>query len=247
RTLPNLSPWSLKLETWLRMADLPFTNINNEFKKFSTKGQVPFIELNGEQIADSNIIIEKLKEEFGKADMDPTDPMDQALASAFSALAEDHLCWTLFALRSQLGFDYLLSDDGFGRHHGSGLMKSIQHLIARPLISRHMTYRAQGQGMGKHTPDELHAMANKALASISVFLGDKPYFGGERPTTLDATMFGHLAPFVYTWTPEGKLTKSVKETYPNLGKYVERVKEKYWPDWDETCSTMDMNTHKNKE
>ncbi|GMT27261.1 hypothetical protein PFISCL1PPCAC_18558, partial [Pristionchus fissidentatus] len=67
RTLPNLSPWSLKLETWLRIADIPFTNINNEFKKFSTKKQVPFVELNGRQIADSNVIIETLKQEFGKA------------------------------------------------------------------------------------------------------------------------------------------------------------------------------------
>lgn len=45
---------------------ISFQNINNEFKKFSVKGQVPFIELNGRQIADSNIIIEHLKQEFGK-------------------------------------------------------------------------------------------------------------------------------------------------------------------------------------
>lgn len=40
--------------------------MNNEFKKFSSKGQVPFVELNGRQIADSNIIIDTLKQDFGK-------------------------------------------------------------------------------------------------------------------------------------------------------------------------------------
>lgn len=74
----------------------------------SSKGQVPFVELNGRQIADSNIIIETLKQDFGKVseelaqiqmvvryqnDMDPSDPKQQSLDRAFSALAEDHLTW----------------------------------------------------------------------------------------------------------------------------------------------------------
>lgn len=41
-----------------------FQNINNDFTKFSAKGQVPFVEVNGRQIGDSNFIIETLKEEF---------------------------------------------------------------------------------------------------------------------------------------------------------------------------------------
>ncbi|KAF8366067.1 hypothetical protein PRIPAC_83896, partial [Pristionchus pacificus] len=247
RTLPNLSPWSLKLETWLRMADIPFTNISNEFKKFSSKGQVPFIELNGRQIADSNIIIEALKQEFHKASMEPSAPSDQALAQAFTALVEDHLCWALFALRSKVGFEFLVSDDGFGRHYGTGMKKRMMTIVVRKLVNKNMKTRAQAQGMGKHSPDELHEIAIKDLKSISIFLADKPYFGGDHPTTLDATVFGHLAPFVYTPTPDGILTEHVKETYANLGQFIERVKEKYWPDWEETCSTMNMNTHHKKE
>lgn len=41
-----------------------FQNINNDFTKFSAKGQVPFVEVNGRQIGDSNFIIETVKEEF---------------------------------------------------------------------------------------------------------------------------------------------------------------------------------------
>ncbi|GMS99840.1 hypothetical protein PENTCL1PPCAC_22015 [Pristionchus entomophagus] len=254
KPLPNLSPWSLKLETWLRMAEIPFTNINNEFKIFSSKGQVPFIELNGRQIADSNIIIETLKHEFGKENMDPTDPKEQSLARAFTALAEDHLTWAMFAMRSKTGgFNFTLTDDGWGRYHGTGMKRRFTQFMLKRMSKRLVTDRANAQGMGRHSPDELHEIAKEALKSMCIFLGDKPYFGGDRATTLDATMFGHLASLIYIPTPNGVpnlfqlLTKYVKETYPNLGQFVERIKEKYWPDWEETCSTMNMNTHHKKE
>ena len=51
--------FSLKLETWIRLNKIPYENVHSI--KFSKKGQIPYIELNGEQIADSNIIIPKLK------------------------------------------------------------------------------------------------------------------------------------------------------------------------------------------
>uniref|UniRef100_A0A915DBB1 Uncharacterized protein n=1 Tax=Ditylenchus dipsaci TaxID=166011 RepID=A0A915DBB1_9BILA len=44
--VPSLSPFALKLETWLRMADISYQN------------------LNGRQIADTNIIIDELTKIF---------------------------------------------------------------------------------------------------------------------------------------------------------------------------------------
>ncbi|GMS86957.1 hypothetical protein PENTCL1PPCAC_9132 [Pristionchus entomophagus] len=248
-TLPNLSPWSLKLEPWLRIADIPYTNIDSEFKKFSSKGQVPFVELNGRRIDYSNFIIEALKHEFGKTDLEPTDPKEQSLARAFSALAEEHLTWSLFALRSNTknGLAFDASDDGLGRHYGTGLKRQIFNFVTGRVNKRLVTARANAQGMGRHSPDELHAIAKEDLKAISAFLGDKPYFGGDRPTTLDATMFGHLASLIYIPTPEGILKNCITVTYPNLGQFVDRIKEKYWPDWEETCRTMDMNAHHKKE
>ncbi|GMT27259.1 hypothetical protein PFISCL1PPCAC_18556 [Pristionchus fissidentatus] len=253
KTLPNLSPWSLKLETWLRIAGIPFTNINSEFKKYSAKGQVPFVELNGRQIADSNFIIEALKKEFGKTDMDSTNPMEQALSRAFAALAEEHLTWATFAMRGKTGFKFTLSDDGLGRYYGTGIKRRINEFMVKRVSKRLVTDRANAQGMGRHSLDELNEIGKESLKAICIFLADKPYFGGDKPSTLDATMFGHIAGLVYMPTHEEVrcgwtiLTKYVKETYPNLGQFVERIKEKYWPDWEETCRSMNMNAHHKKE
>lgn len=83
--IPSPSPFALKVETWLRVADVPYTvsdllkkcyrldpsvvhanfqNISNEFSKMSNKGQIPFVEVNGRQVADSNFIIDHLIETF---------------------------------------------------------------------------------------------------------------------------------------------------------------------------------------
>ena len=57
--LIHLICFSIKLETWIRLNKIPYENVHSYI--FSKKGQMPYIELNGEQIADSNIIIGKLK------------------------------------------------------------------------------------------------------------------------------------------------------------------------------------------
>jgi hypothetical protein len=58
----SISPFSIKLETWLRLTEIPYENIYNA--KMSKKGQIPYIELNGEHIPDSNLSIELLKKHF---------------------------------------------------------------------------------------------------------------------------------------------------------------------------------------
>ena len=58
-TIRTISPFALKLESYLRLKKVPYEPVYSF--KFSKKGQIPYIELNGEQIADSNIIIQELE------------------------------------------------------------------------------------------------------------------------------------------------------------------------------------------
>ena len=87
----SLTPFSLKLETYLRMNNIKYLT---EFKHFvGPKEKTPWITLNGVDIADSQLALEHLAQYF-KIDMSHYLNKDErAIARAMRILMEDHLYW----------------------------------------------------------------------------------------------------------------------------------------------------------
>ena len=85
------SPPCLKLETFLRMTKVPY---ENEYGlKFSKKGKIPWIEFNGQEIADSNFCIQFLKREF-KMDIDShLSASEKAIAHSVRTMLEENTYW----------------------------------------------------------------------------------------------------------------------------------------------------------
>jgi hypothetical protein len=133
--IPNCSPWSLKLETFIRFAKLNYTNVSNEFKFGSAKGQVPFIELNGRQIADSNFIIDNLKTTFNLSIDRNLNEREKADERAYSVLVEESLLRAMFYYRSR-NFQWLATDKGIIRHF-TGIKKIFfQKVVTKRMESR---------------------------------------------------------------------------------------------------------------
>ena len=88
---PNISNFVLKLETFLRMADIPY--LNNFTFKLSSKGKVPWITYNGQKIPDSNFCISFLSKEFD-VDLDKKlSAKDRAVSHAVLRMVEENLYW----------------------------------------------------------------------------------------------------------------------------------------------------------
>jgi glutathione S-transferase len=51
-SIPNLSPFCSKLETWLRIAGIPYDVVDTPNPRKSPKGKLPFIEDAGLRIGD---------------------------------------------------------------------------------------------------------------------------------------------------------------------------------------------------
>lgn len=61
----------------------------------SKKGLLPFVELNGEEIADSALIIKELSQKYNQ-DLDAALTADQRnLAHAIISMVENHLAWVV--------------------------------------------------------------------------------------------------------------------------------------------------------
>lgn len=70
-----------------------FQNVDHKTKFRSKKGQLPFVELNGEEIADSAIVIKELSKRFDK-DLDAgLTPEQKTVAHAAISMIENHLIW----------------------------------------------------------------------------------------------------------------------------------------------------------
>src|SRR4029453_11649674 len=58
--IPNLSPFCCKLETWLRIARIPYEVVNTPHQPQAQKGKLPFIEDADMRIGDTSLIVEHL-------------------------------------------------------------------------------------------------------------------------------------------------------------------------------------------
>ena len=99
--VPNartVSPFSLKVETWLRLQKIKYENVYT--LKFGSKGQIPYIELNGQEIPDSNVILDKLEEHFKVSAT--RDVKDRSVSHAITIMLENHTAKVGFYWRLSL-------------------------------------------------------------------------------------------------------------------------------------------------
>jgi glutathione S-transferase len=97
-SLPDPSPFVMKAEILLKMAGLPHKIDLNGFRT-APKGKLPYINDDGERIADSTFIRSHIERKY-KFDFDRGLSAEQrAIAWAFEKMAEDNLYWTVVDAR----------------------------------------------------------------------------------------------------------------------------------------------------
>jgi glutathione S-transferase len=223
--LPDFSPFVMKAEVLLKMAGLPYRTDTTGFRK-APKGKLPYIDDDGDTVADSTFIRWHLERKH-RIDFDPgLTPEQRAIAWAFEKMAEDNLYWVVVELR-------WLDDTNFDR--GARKFFNPVPALVRPLVVAMVRRKVRGslwaQGMGRHAPDEIAALGSRSVRALAEFLGDKPFFMGEEPSGVDASVFAFV---VGVLCPQFRSpVRDAAERYDNLRRYVGRMTARYYPDFKE--------------
>jgi glutathione S-transferase len=182
--LPSGSPFCIKLETYLKLTKIPY------------QVKLPFIKDGDKSIADTSLIIDYLKKTYGdKLDQNLT--LEQkAIMTSVQRLCEDHLYWIIMYERWIPDYGWnVVKPVFFGKLSGP-----IKWFLPN-LIRKNIKKACFNHGIGRFTDEERLQLGKQDLDSIATLLGSKPYFFGDSPTSLDASIWGFLTGLLNTPIP----------------------------------------------
>lgn len=191
--LSSASPFCIKMETYLKLAGIPYKSVVSYNLKKAPKGKLPYIIDGDKKIADSTLIIQYLKA-HNTLDLDKDlTPEQIALATSIQRLCEEHLYWIMVYERWVVDSGWKVIKPVFF----SKLPKWLQ-LFAPNLIRKKLKNACFTQGIGRFTDEERFFLGKQDIDTIVTLLGSKPYFFGDKPTTIDATLYGFITPLLNT-------------------------------------------------
>lgn len=222
KNVPNLSPFCLKLETFLRLHKIPYENQYGY--KMGKNGKMPWIEYQGERKADSNLILDFLNEKFDINMDNEFSSEHQAIGRAVKIMVEENTYWTMCFNR------YIDNFNEFKKFIAPASGGGIGFSVSMKMQQRKVRSSLEGQGIGRHTPEEIYKIAEQDILAISKILGDKEYILGDKPSSFDCALFGFLANILWCGL-ESPLATFINESAKNLIDYTKKVKELCWMDW----------------
>lgn len=222
--LPNASPFCLKLETYLRMAEIPYDIRFVGDPRKSPKGKLPYIKLNNEAIPDTEFIIDLLKKRYGDVLDKHLSVEQKALAFLLDSTFSDRLYWIMVYFRWQDEQGWIPIKEAFFKK-----LPAIPRLFIPYLLRKRTKKALYLQGFGRHKREEMLQIAHKTLDAIATILAQNKYFLGNEITAIDATAFGFLANIV--WLPyEDPLKTYVQQKHSNVLTYCDRIWSTFYPE-----------------
>lgn len=224
--LPDFSQACAKTETWLRMTGIPYESHPADFV-VAPKGKVPYIEHDGQLLGDSTLIVDHLKRSSGRDPDAWLTPVERATALAFRRMIKENLFWV--AIQSR-----------YFEEQGWNVYRAVVAEVLAPDappeqqeraaadFREYMRVQFRGHGIGRHTPGEVYAIGVADIGAIADYLADKPYFMGDRPSTVDATIYGYISNFLAP--PIESPARDYARTRENLVAHTRRMQTQYFPE-----------------
>ena len=231
--VPDPSSFVVKLETYLRLANLEYTPKNGDVRK-TPKGKFPVLIDGDKTIADSQFAIEYLKDKHGDKVNEGLSPDEKAQQHLWRLGLENHTYFIMLAYRwldeknAPIMHETFFANMGF---MGKFIFKIVQKDIKRTI---------KGQGILRHSWQELEDMIAQDITALEALLANRPYFGGDKPREIDCTAFGLICNMI---VPEMKTPfRELSRASSNLVNYHNRMTNEVFPDYASTMIFKTNNT-----
>ncbi len=219
------SPFVVKTLTLMKMSGLAFSVEQADVRK-APKSKLPYINDNGQLIADSTFIRMHLETAHGVDFSGGYTERDLAIGWSVEKMLEDHLYWIVVDAR-------WMDDENFNK--GPRMFFNDLPGFIRPMITwmvrKQIRRNLWGHGLGRHSSSELQQLAERDFAAIAAILADKPYLLGDAPCGFDATCFGFVSSALVPLF-DHPTTAAIRK-HPNLVSYCERMQDQFFPELNE--------------
>ena len=220
--LPEVSPYVTKTEVHLRLAGLPYVK-EASAPQFSPKGQLPWMEDDGELIADSHFIRLHLERKYGIDFDEGLCPVQRAQAWAIERMVENHLNWTMAHIR-------WLDADNFAKGPANFFAEIPEPMRSQVTagVQAEIAANIRSVGVGRHSEAEVLGLGVRSLQALSALLGDQAFMMGDRPSGVDAVAFGMVASLLTPYFDAPLRQRALR--FNNLTAYVDRMMAGVYPD-----------------
>lgn len=232
---PNLSMFCAKTEILMQMSGLEFENVMQPDPSQGPKKKVPYIVDGGETVGDSSFIERHLNEHHGIDFYKGISDETRAIAQLTTSAIEEQLYWVMVYSRWQLEENWPIMDELFFGKMPPEMRENISKMARDNVVSA-----LWGQGMGRHTKDQVFAIGARLIDNLAIQLADKPFFTGEAMTTVDASAYGALINFIQNPVPTPLKTQILGK--PNLCAFIDRMSEKFFPNAERTIGGDALKT-----
>jgi len=214
----NVSPFCLKIEMLMTSLELDFSLSDINDPRKAPKGKLPYLNVNGQQIPDSELIVEYLDTlTKGQVFAGMTEEQ-RGQGVALTRLVEDHLYWLLVASR--------WLDDDWWPNVVQGFFSALPGII-RPIASglarRQVSQTYNLHGLGRHSLEEQKGFARRDLEALAGIVPDHDFLFGDQPNIFDFTVAALMAG-AYDNQPATWVTDMAAQ-YEGLRAYTERVQQ----------------------
>lgn len=211
------SPFCTKVEAYLRIHGIPYTNVYDSDPRKAPRKQMPYLinTQSNEIIPDSECIIDYLEQHHGTEEKHLSDK-EKAEAQAWVRCFEHHTYWCLVYTRWMMPDNWTITEPVY-----FGALPKIARCFVPKMVKKGIQKALYKHGLGRHDEKTLLRRGTQDIHNLAAYLGERSTLVGKEVTRYDISLYALLSHLVRT--PIESPLKDAVLSHDNLMRFIQLV------------------------